>query len=450
MMRHGWCRPHSFSKRGTRKEVPARLSPRPKEKSNTKPKRERRNEMDYKIMSAVYYRDVQLTQYEYCVLMTLACAAKDDKSLAAPSLKRIADRSGMSVRQVSRTVATLSERGLLSVSKRQTASGQWCNLYHVHTDKFGTQKPIDESEYKSGSESNMDSQSNMDGSTKSGEGVQRVAKSGSESNYNNIVNNIDNNINNNKTDKTVDSGVKGGQGGTKPTQTPSDKTSQVVCRSDVIVVSLRDIGSSALHTLISEGMPEEEVKSRLRAVWETFKAKANNIRATGRTDRGKRVNDPLRFLSGMLCNMAREYTPAEPHHEPDSLEEIFNLLLAEYKEIYPEVADRIGGITLDDLPAPMANKLRAKEREKWGDIDKRVKWVKSGIDGWMYGWVQRARENEQTELANSIRRWEDKLAKLRFAPEGYYDPHKSVTEAIADLEGKIARARDTLTRLSAA
>lgn len=109
--------------------------------------------MDFAMMQAVYYRTVELSHIEVAVLFALAGAAKDSKTRPSPSLYTIANRAALSTRSVSRSIKSLGSKGIITVDKRQTENGQFCNEYCVDCAKLKASAPNDY-------ESNMDCESN--------------------------------------------------------------------------------------------------------------------------------------------------------------------------------------------------------------------------------------------------------------------------------------------------
>ena len=105
--------------------------------------------MDFHMMQAVYYHSVKLNQFEYNFLLTIGLAAKDSNHYPSPSIKRIVDRSSLSNGSAQRALRSLKDRGIVTIQKRKTASGQKRNVYMVNLEKLGQQDPIEESLPKS-------------------------------------------------------------------------------------------------------------------------------------------------------------------------------------------------------------------------------------------------------------------------------------------------------------
>ena len=95
---------------------------------------------------AVYYHAVPLTALEFAFLMTLVGAAKNKDYLPSPSLKRIANRSGMSKGAVVKASQSLQRKGIIETKSRRTEKGQMYNVYIIHPEKLGREKPLAESE----------------------------------------------------------------------------------------------------------------------------------------------------------------------------------------------------------------------------------------------------------------------------------------------------------------
>ena len=389
--------------------------------------------MNSKMISAIYYRDAKLTQYEYCVLMTLACAAKDDKSLPSPSLKRIADRSGMSVRQISRTITTLSAKGILTVSKRQTASRQWCNLYRFHAEKLGSQKPIAESDYKNGGESNMDQESNMDGesNTKSGRDWQGVAKSGKESNNNNIVTNIDSNI---KTiDKTIHTEEEGGLGGTSQPSRSVPKSEQDI--------SAKEIHEESISKLVMSGLSLEVAKSKIQAVWASFRALAEQKKKEGYAGIANKRN----YLVGMLVNMAKEGLKerllAAQEQEP-RITDLYDILDYLREQALKQAETKLGKLdgterynieqiydsdTLSRTKGRLWIALTEKQATGWLDEKSPVAAVRRmlGLDLAMSSMVTKITYERYSAAQRRLERYEERIPELERELEGKECPDES-------------------------
>lgn len=144
------------------------------------------------MLQAVYYHSVKLNQFEYNFLLTIGLAAKDSNHYPSPSIKRIVDRSSLSNGSAQRALRSLKDRGIVTIQKRKTASGQKCNVYMVNLEKLGQQDPIEESLPKSTTVKLF--------AEKCTEVCQGVPKSTTGGNYNNATNEIT--YNNNITYKT--------------------------------------------------------------------------------------------------------------------------------------------------------------------------------------------------------------------------------------------------------
>ena len=402
--------------------------------------------MDYDITKALYRRTVDLNHKEVVILFALAGAAKNKDTLPSPSIKRLADRAGMAIGTATDTLKTLSEKKIITIAKRKTAKGQMCNLYKVNTSALGVEKPVAESEERvqTCEPSRVQTCEPLKSSKESSEGVQKSSNCG---NYNNIDNNIDNN---NKTDKTIDS-TEGGLGGTNQPQKSEDPKSQAsksVCH--VVGPFKNEKANKAYSKLTSEGMPAAVAEAKIRAVQDDWQRERQAVIKRGWTEpSGKAIDLKDNYLVGMLVKMAKEGPRQPQEEEPQSLEEIFNLLKREWGATYPEVADYIARYELDDVPHHLLSKLQEKEDAHWKSVKgSRVAYVRNTLGGTIYERVQDWRQRETKELQNHLAVLEQKHAGYKHSPDSFFHTKMTVDQKIAELANSITATKSKLARLT--
>lgn len=348
--------------------------------------------MDYALMQAVYYRNLKLSQDEVSFLTCLACAAKDSNSLPSPSLARIADRAGMSVRSASRASKSLNGKGIITISKRKTERGQWCNLYKVNVERLGSQKPIEESEFKSGTVAYMDSVTIIDEPQKA---FPSVSKSGTVANNNNITNNKVKNNN-----KAVE-GVIGGDCHALPVVVDSSSSSKTLPSSR----QTKTISEEAVFLLVKEGYAEKDAKDRVEAVLEEYNARYASLKKSGAL---AQKTNPRAYLIGMLVSMAKEGPKNKANAVPRAEEslrtvaEMLPILAEEFarKEEFQKYATQVREfVTPIWLPDEELEQFQQAEADDWKGVTNPFKWVRSIVKGLVTEKVKQLAEEDFKERA---------------------------------------------------
>lgn len=234
----------------------------------------------------------------------------------------------------------------------------------------------------------------------------------------------------------------------QPKQTNPITQGVLPAARDDKLFTLKQVALDARTKLIADGMDKEEAEKRLLAVYKDFTAKALALKAKNYEG----ISNPKKYLVAKLVGMAKDFKPSTPApaQEPTSLEEIFKLLLEETKNKNPEIAEHLAQLSVKDLPIGTLNKLSKKEEESWSDVKgSRINYVRSTIEGWMYGRIVQARHDEEEELYSCLSHNRNSLAQLKTMPDGYYHPTISYDEAVKNTEARIAKIKAALAKLKA-
>jgi hypothetical protein len=174
------------------------------------------------------------------------------------------------------------------------------------------------------------------------------------------------------------------------------------------------IYSEAKRRLIGEGMSEAEAENLLKEIKDEFVTKARWLKANGELEKKK---SPQRYLVGMLASMAKEgpKKAAVVECESRKLDDILVKLREVYKGIYPDVVDRIDRIlTVDNINHYTMEFLRSQEVQNWQGKSSPLEYVKSKLDGWMYGQVRQARDCEYSELSADLQRMRRRIGEKEY------------------------------------
>ena len=394
--------------------------------------------MNYRIAQAVYRRTIKLTGIEVSVLHTLAGAAKDDTTLPSPSIKRLANRSGFSTGAVTKALSSLTASGILSITKRITESGQSCNVYAVHFEKLGVQKPVIESvDVKSSPSDHIATTRTLKGSPRDHiEGSQEFTKGSCGGNYNNLDNNTSNNIEKNINNTLPSKPIK---------DTNTVNVNGVVVEKSISILALK---TDAVELLKTKGITPDDAKTRIAAVWDRFNAEGQTLKAKGYPD----ISNPRKYLAKMLARMASEYQAGEP----TDLDGILKRVADYYKTVYSDQASRITGESiLEALPPRTLDTLRAMEAENWVGVTSPVAKTKALVQPHLHRWVKTVRYDDFKEASSSLVRISNALAQRKWylgelrrnnAPAAAIDAAAQRVEA---LEAKVAEVKSRIKALDA-
>lgn len=421
--------------------------------------------MDYTIAQAVYRSTADLTATETLLLYTLAGAAKDPSTLPSPSIARLADRSHLAARTVLRTIAGLQDRGIITISKRRTASGKLCNVYIANIHRLAPSAPVLESVAKDDTVSpvtpDLESYNNNKPDRVSPMTVchptpdtespvpltQSHATPDTESHNNNTITNKEDNIDkqaSNMESNIISNGISNKETPTPTKEVPKMDTTPTQAKpapaADDAPLTLKTIAIEARDRLFKEGMPMQEAVSRIKAVRDAYVAKVKELKANGYPG----IRDKQKYLVVKLVGMAKEGPKQPQAEEPTSLDEIFDLLKKEWAGQYPEVADHIANLALSDFWQSTLDKLRAKENAGWATVKgSRVAYVRSTLEGTVFERVQAWRHTELHEVANYTSSLSQKITVLKTFPESYYRPLNGPTreEYLGTLEERLTQAK---------
>ena len=409
------------------------------ERANTR-RKTKGYDMDYKLELALYRRAIDLNHKEVAVLFALGGAAKNSDTLPSPAIKRLADRAGMAIGTVKDTIKTLSEKRIITVSKRKTASGQNCNVYTVNISALGKEEVVSESgeRVQTCEPSRVQTCEPLKSSPRVQESSKGVHKSSICGHYNNIDNNINNN--NNKTRQRLCS--RGGLGGTN--QPPRS-----VCPVEVDYSKVWDDARSRLMQEL--GMTEDEADRRIKAVEPEFSALNDSWRQAGWIANGKKINNPQSFLTGTLFTKAKEYTPQTVKVNPRDKDGILKEVAKHYKAVYPKHSNLIEG-WIEDAPDWVEKTINGHMDDGWGGRDP----VKCAIGIYRAIMADNARNTEEQQYNAAIDykvRMRKNVAAKKWVLKTHHDhgatpaAFKAAEVALEEAETKLAEAEQEVMRL---